>query len=95
MPLAAEVSGHISKIYVANNQFVKEGDKLVEIDKKNYELAVEQAKADLQQAGQVSDADLAAVSTAQAKVTEAEANLENARVRGERIIRLAQQGAAS
>lgn len=95
VPLAAEVSGHISKVYVANNQFVKEGDKLVEIDKKNYELAVEQAKADLQQAGQVSDADLAAVSTAQAKVTEAEANLENARVRGERIIRLAQQGAAS
>jgi multidrug resistance efflux pump len=95
VPLAAEVAGRISKVYVTNNQFVKQGEKLVEIDTEKYKLAVEQAKADLQQAGQVSDADLASVATAQAKVTEAEANLENAKVRGERIIRLAKQGAAS
>jgi multidrug resistance efflux pump len=95
VPLSAYVSGHLSKVYVTNNDIVKEGDPLVEIDSQKYELAVKQAEADLQKASQASDADLASVTTAQAKVTEAEANLVNARVKGERIIKLADQGAAS
>ncbi|MFC4993333.1 HlyD family secretion protein [Rubritalea tangerina] len=95
VPVAAEVSGRVSRVYVTNNELVKEGDKLIEIDSEKYELAVKQAEVDLQQASQVSDADTASVSTAQAKVAEAEANLENARVKGERIIKLSQQGAAS
>ena len=80
---------------MTENQIVKEGDKLVDVDSAKYELAVEQAKADLQQATQASDADLASVSTAQARVTEAEANLLNSKVKGERIIKLSEQGAAS
>lgn len=95
VPIAPEVSGRLSKIYVTNNQMVKSGDKLVEIDSQKYELAVKQAQADLQSATQASDADLASVSTAQARVTEAEANLLNAQVKGERIVKLAEQGAAS
>lgn len=95
VPLAAQVSGQLSKIYVTNNQLVKEGDKLVEVDSAKYELAVKQAQADLQQATQASDVDLASVTTAQAGVTEAEANLLNSQVKGERIIKLADQGAAS
>ena len=71
IPLAAEVSGMLSKVYVTNNQFVKEGDKLVEIDAVKYELAVRQAQADLQSATQASDADTASVTTAQSRVTEA------------------------
>jgi len=95
VPLAAQVSGQISKIYVTNNQIVKEGEKLVEIDSAKYELAVKQAKADLQQATQASDVDMGSVVTAQSRVTEAEANLLNSKVKGERIIKLAKQGAAS
>lgn len=95
VPLAAQVSGQLSKIYVTNNQLVKEGDKLVEVDSSKYELAVKQAEADLQQATQASDVDLASVTTAQSRVTEAEANLVNSQVKGERIIKLAKQGAAS
>jgi multidrug resistance efflux pump len=95
VPLAAQVSGQLSRVYVTNNQMVKEGDKLVEIDASKYELAVRQAQADLQTATQASDADTASVATAQANVTEAEANLLNAQVKGERIIKLAKQGAAS
>jgi len=95
VPLAAQVAGQVSKIYVTNNQLVKEGDKLVEIDSAKYELAVKQAEADLQQATQASDVDLASVTTAQSRVTEAEANLLNSKVKGERIIKLAKQGAAS
>ncbi|NWK55833.1 HlyD family secretion protein [Verrucomicrobiaceae bacterium N1E253] len=95
VPLAAQVSGQLSKVYVSNNQLVEEGDKLVEIDAAKYELAVRQAQADLQTATQASDADTASVMSAQARVTEAEANLRNAQVKGERIIKLARQGAAS
>lgn len=95
VPIAAEVSGRVSKVYVTNNQLVKEGDKLIEIDAENYRLAVQQAEVDLQQASQASEADTASVSTAQAKVAEAEANLENSKVKGARIIKLSEQGAAS
>lgn len=95
VPLAAQVSGTLSKVYVTNNQMVKEGDRLVEIDSAKYELAVRQAQADLQTATQASDADTASVATAQSRVTEAEANLLNAQVKGERIIKLANKGAAS
>lgn len=95
VPLSAEVSGRLSRVYVTNNDIVEEGDPLVDIDSEKYRLAVEQAEADLRKASQASDADLAAVSSAQARVTEAEANLRNAEVKGERIIKLAEQGAAS
>ena len=56
---------------------------------------MEQAQANLQLASQTSEVDVAAVASAQAKVAEAEANLSNAEVKGQRIIRLAGQGAAS
>ena len=51
--------------------------------------------ADLQQATQTSEADISSVTTAQAKVAEARANLQNAEVKGRRIIKLSKQGAAS
>jgi multidrug resistance efflux pump len=95
VPLAAEVSGRLSEVYVTNNQVVNEGDKLVEIDKLKFEIAVKQAENDLQSATQASDADLASVTTAQAQVNVAEANLKNSKIKGERIIKLADQGAAS
>ena len=47
IPMAAEVSGRLSKTYVTNNAIVEEGDKLVEIDAEKYQFAVEQAQADL------------------------------------------------
>ena len=95
VPLSADVSGRLSRVYITNNQLVKEGDKLLEIDSEKYQLAVNQARADLEQASQGSNANVAAVSTAQAKVVEAEANLANAKVKGDRIIKLAEKGAAS
>ena len=95
VPVAPYVAGRVSKVYVSNNQFVKAKQKLIEIDKDKYELAVRQAKANLQEASQMSEADVAAVATAQAGVAQAKANLENARINGARIIRLSKQGAAS
>lgn len=95
VPLAAAVAGRLSKVHVTNSQLVKEGDKLVEIDTAKFEIAVKQAQADLQTATQASDADLASVTTAQAQVNVAEANLKNSQIKGKRIIKLAEQGAAS
>tara|TARA_R110000850_G_scaffold27067_8_gene76813 strand:- start:1578 stop:2783 length:1206 start_codon:yes stop_codon:yes gene_type:complete len=95
IPMAAEVSGRLSKTYVTNNAIVEEGDKLVEIDAEKYQFAVEQAQADLQTASQATDADVAGVATAQAKVTEAEANLLNSQIKGARLVTLSEQGAAS
>ena len=95
VPIVPQVSGTLIKVNVINNQFVKNEAPLAEIDSSKYELAVRRAQAELQQASQTSEADVAAVTTAQARVTEAEANLRNAEVKGERIIKLSKQGAAS
>lgn len=95
VPLAPEIAGRVSEIKVINNQIVKDGSDLLAIDPNDYEIAVEQAELELQQASQASASDAASVSTAQSKVVEARANLENAKVKGERIIRLSEQGAAS
>ena len=93
VPIVPQVSGPLTRVNVINNQFVSADQVLAVIDSAKYELAVRRAQADLQQATQTSEADIAAVTTAQARVTEAEANLRNAEVKGERIIRLSKQGA--
>lgn len=45
--VAAIVSGPITKLYISENQKVKKGDKLIEIDPLPYIYAVQQAKAKL------------------------------------------------
>lgn len=95
VPVAPQVSGTLTEVHVENNQIVQEDQVLAVVDSSKYEFAVEQAQVNLQIATQTSEADVSSVSTAQAKVAEAEANLSNAEVKGQRIIRLADQGAAS
>jgi multidrug resistance efflux pump len=95
VPIATQVSGQLIRMSVVNNQRVTADQELAVIDKTNYDLAVQRAEAELQQASQTSAADVATVSTAQAKVAEAKANLSNAEVKGQRIIKLSKQGAAS
>jgi membrane fusion protein (multidrug efflux system) len=46
-PVTSRISGTIKTIYVEDNQTVKKGDLLAEIDPRDYEVAVEQAKAEL------------------------------------------------
>jgi len=95
VPVAPQVSGILTEVHVTNNQAVSNGEELAVIDQEKYELAVRRAEAELQQASQTSAADISSVTTAQAKVAEAEANLRNAEVKGRRIIKLSKQGAAS
>jgi membrane fusion protein (multidrug efflux system) len=46
-PVSPRVSGYVIKVNVDDNQFVEKGTILVEIDPKDYEVAVAQAKANL------------------------------------------------
>ena len=95
VPIVPQVSGTLTEVDVANNQLVKEDQVLAVVDSTKYEYAVEKAQADLQLATQTSEADVSGVASAQANVSEAQANLTNAEVKGKRIIKLADQGAAS
>lgn len=47
MPLSARISGYVTKVNVDDNQYVTAGTVLVEIDPKDYEIAVEQERAAL------------------------------------------------
>ncbi|HYL81606.1 MAG TPA: biotin/lipoyl-binding protein, partial [Candidatus Acidoferrum sp.] len=47
IPISPEVAGHVLKVPVTDNQEVKEGDLLVEIDPRDFEVRVQQARATL------------------------------------------------
>ena len=44
--VSARVSGHVIKLNVEDNQYVQQGTVLVEIDPADYQVAVEQARAE-------------------------------------------------
>ena len=46
-PVSARVRGHVTRVNVDDNEYVKKGTVLVEIDPKDYQVAFDQAKADL------------------------------------------------
>src|SRR6202045_852848 len=46
-PVSARISGYVVKVNIDDNQWVQQGTVLVEIDPKDYEVAVAQAKANL------------------------------------------------
>ncbi|HMH07457.1 MAG TPA: HlyD family secretion protein, partial [Terriglobales bacterium] len=48
--VSARVSGHVAKLLVNDNQYVEAGTPLVEIDPKDYEIAVARARASYQDA---------------------------------------------
>jgi membrane fusion protein, multidrug efflux system len=46
-PVSGRIAGYVTKVNVEDNQYVQKGAVLVEIDPKDYEVAVAQAKANL------------------------------------------------
>ena len=50
VPIASRVDGTIQAVHVDDNQVVKAGDLLVELDPRDYEVAADQAKAQYEQA---------------------------------------------
>ncbi|VIO68367.1 HlyD family secretion protein [Bradyrhizobium ivorense] len=81
--IAPKVSGYIAKVLVADNQSVKAGQLLAEIDDRDYRTALNQARADVDAADAAVrnlDAQLALqqsmIDQSKADVTAAEANLK-------------------
>ncbi len=88
--ISPKVAGRVSKVLITDNQFVKKGDSLVQIDPSDYDVATAQARANLaaaqsrlveaQQQLNVSrakaDQDRAAVGVAEAEAKRTQADLE-------------------
>ena len=45
--VSTRVAGHVTKVYVEENQMVKRGDPIIDIDSRDFEVAVENAQAAL------------------------------------------------
>ncbi len=76
--IAPRVAGNIVAVHVSDNQSVKKGDPLLEIDPSQYTLAVQAAQQQLQQARQTVASLTAAIQSAQATVTATQATLDEA-----------------
>jgi len=46
-PVSARITGHVAVVNIEDHQFVNAGDVLVQLDPKDYEVAITKAKADL------------------------------------------------
>src|SRR5580698_8803658 len=46
-PVSARISGYVQKVHVGDNEWVNEGSTLVEIDPRDYEVALAKAQATL------------------------------------------------
>jgi multidrug resistance efflux pump len=76
--IAPRVAGNVVAVHVIDNQFVKKGDPLLEIDPSQYTLAVQAAQQQLEQARQEVASLAAAIQSAQATVTAMQATLDEA-----------------
>ena len=88
VPIVSQVAGRVIEINVGKDQEVQQGDVLLKIDPADYQLAVDNAETNLELAGQDIGAGTANVSTAQAKVVEAVANLDHLKAQARRVIEL-------
>lgn len=81
-PISSQVSGTIQSIPVNDNQEVRQGQLLIQLDPKDYQAAVQQAQASLQSAIRQAKAAQANISlafqTATANTTEAQSSIGNA-----------------
>jgi membrane fusion protein (multidrug efflux system) len=71
--IAPRVSGPVTQLLVTDNQWVNQGDLLVQIDPNDYETALAQAKADLAAAQSQWDSSKAQVAVNESKVVQARA----------------------
>ena len=82
MPVSARISGYVAKVDVVDNQFVKAGDVLVEIDPRDLQVAVDQARAavaDAQANAQSMNIDVPVTSVNTTnQVTSSQADIQNA-----------------
>jgi multidrug resistance efflux pump len=88
IPVASEVSGQVTKVYVRNNQDVAAGALLFEVDPEHYKIAVDRARADLESMRRQIGASTAGIESARASLRAAKANQVRARQDNDRLERL-------
>ncbi|SIT37226.1 Membrane fusion component of tripartite multidrug resistance system [Paraburkholderia piptadeniae] len=88
VPVAAEVSGRVTRVFVHDNQEVNAGDVLFEIDGEQYRIAADRARADLETTRRQVGASTAGIDSALASLRAAIANEVKARQDSERLERL-------
>jgi membrane fusion protein (multidrug efflux system) len=87
-PIIPRVSGYINKVYVKDNDYVKKGDTLFTIEKRDYQLKIEEANAayiGAESGYDVAKEDigsaLASIAVSDANVQTAGGNIETAKIR--------------
>jgi len=81
-PLAARIGGTVKTVHVTDNQVVKAGDVLIELDPRDYQIALDRARADLAAAEAAARGAQAAVpiaaTTTSSELSAAQAGASNA-----------------
>lgn len=93
--MSARVPGRVTEIAVSDNQFVPVGGLLFQIDERPFFIAIEKARAKLEQAAQSLDASSAQLAAAYAGVAEVRAVFEKAQSESSRARTLAGRGQVS
>nr|WP_306264003.1 HlyD family secretion protein [Pararhizobium sp. IMCC3301] len=93
--IAARVSGEIKQVHVVDDAVVQAGEELFSLDPRPFELAVQQAEANLKSTVQSIDASSASLVAAQAELTQARIALDTTRAQAERTFRLEERGIAA
>lgn len=84
VPVSSRVPGHVAKVYVRDNQLVKEGDLLAELDPPDFETRLAAAEAALQTARSTCAARATGVAAARAGLAQAKADQTAAEARHHR-----------
>lgn len=91
-PIIPRVSGYVDKVYIKDNDYVKKGDTLFTIDKRDYTLKIEEANAAMigaEGSFEVSKADiggaLASIAVSDANAKSASGNIESAKIKLGRV----------
>ena len=90
--IAAQVTGPVVQVFVRDQQAVKQGDPLFQIDAKPYQIALDKARANLELARQNVSQEGAGVASAEAVLAQREAEQANARSTWERNEALVKSG---
>ena len=91
VPIAPEVSGTVTSVFVGNNQVVEADQELFRINEDQLRFAVQTAQAALDQAYQAQGAASANLDAARASLGSAQANAERSRLDVERMRRIREQ----
>lgn len=93
--VAPEVTGKITQVYVRNNQKVKQGEALFEIDDRKYTIALDKANLSLKSAFEKEETLYSQREAAQANISRALASYNNAHREYQRLEKLSQKNVIS